>query len=813
MRSKNLWRNNKLRGKKGVPAIVRWKKIILALIAAIFLIRIGYIAIRGEVDKAYRTSCKYDLSESTPIPCINVSETFTSTQDRLDSLKLIFTGIADDKDGAVTVCIYSGEILLYQTDVTLANVDNLEWKDIFVNAPLKKGNTYKITLNANEKCTQIPNVLVLDSGYATEILGSYSNDQKIYGNIAINYGYLRFPGRADRLVMISLWIIFYVVIYFVIKNIEIIMEYFSRTKKALMANVNEKVFSFVFEIICCLVIINCSSIEFQEMTKVIFYVISLVAVTNYDKKKAFVDRILNKNWKKVLLVVMYIYASFALVGQRILIYPFTLKLTVHGVFILICTALWFIPVINSILYYIERVVKNGFGRSINIKTWQFIVIHTLILLLPAAYNLFANNPGISSPDTQRSMITNAQHIHGMYDWHPAFYCMILRIIEEVWNSTYAVIIVQYFFWAYVVIGFLLFLRKKGVSDNVLILSSVFLGFNAGNFIHLNTIWKDIPYTLSLFWTFVLAAKLSIDFEEYKGKWYIYLELVVALVGDFFYRKNGIVSFAIVAIVLLIFLRKNKKILVSLLISVILIGVVKGPVYSYYEIRDPGMRGMYHGLGLDILGVYYSGGEVSESTLQMINMMTAYNNAEYSYDPTWSKQSYDVEVEPKTFVLNYIDTFIKNPIIMTRAVIDREDAIWDIYAGQDTTLRHVNYTGTQDGKGEWNDYYSKRIYRSLNTQMSAATAYTASTQWIAAIEWRCGLFCLIGLLCIVWLIVRYGKGKYLVILSPLGGHIMSLLLSTGWSDFRYFWPLNLLNFSLILLTIVIIRRKEQEPIKI
>lgn len=43
-----------------------------------------------------------------------------------------------------------------------------------------------------------------------------------------------------------------------------------------------------------------------------------------------------------------------------------------------------------------------------------------------------------------------------------------------------------------------------------------------------------------------------------------------------------------------------------------------------------MYGMYHGLGLDILGAYYSGGEVFESTLQMINMMIAYNNVEYDW---------------------------------------------------------------------------------------------------------------------------------------------------------------------------------------
>lgn len=798
-----------MKKKSSVSTMARWKKIILVVIAVIFIIRIGYIAIRGEVDKTYYTSCSYDLSQVVLVPCSNISVIFSAANDRLDSLELILYGRTDDRVGAVTVCIYSGDTILYQTNVTLANVNNSEWKKIFVNAPLKVGEIYKITLNANEECTQVPNVFVLNSGYATEILESYSNDQKIDGNVVVNFGYLQFPGRADRIVMISLWIILYAFIYFVIKNIEIITAFFSRLKKNLLVNVNEKAFYYIVEIVCCLVIINTSGIEFQEMTKVIFYVISFVSVSNYERKKTLINGILNVTWKKVLISGMYLYASFALVGQRILIYPLTLKPTVHGMFVLTCATIWFIPVVKSMIYYVENAVKSVFKNSLHIKTWQFIVIHAVLLLLPATYNLFANNPGITSADTLNSMVTNAQNLHGMYDWHPAFYCMVLRVIEEVWNSTYAVIIVQYFFWAYVVIELLLYLRKKGFSDKVLILASVFFGFNAGNFIHLNTIWKDVPYTLSLFWVFVIVAKLSIDFEEYKGKWYIYLELVVALVGTFFYRKNGIVSFVIVAFVLFLFLRKNKKLVLSLLISIMLICVVKGPIYTHFEIEDPGVRGIYHGLGQDILGAYYSGEEVSESTLQMINMMTTYNNAEYSYNPTWSNQNYDVEIKPKTFILNYIDTFVKNPLTMIRAVIAREDAMWDIYAGKGTILGCVNYTGTDDGIGPWNDYYSKRIYRSLYTQMSEATAYTASTQWIAAIEWRSGLFCLIGLMCIIWISIRLGKGKHLVVFSPIGAHIISLLLSTGWSEFRYFWPLNLLNFSLILLTIVIIRQKECE----
>ena len=243
--------------------------------------------------------------------------------------------------------------------------------------------------------------------------------------------------------------------------------------------------------------------------------------------------------------------------------------------------------------------------------------------------------------------------------------------------------------------------------------------------------------------------------------------------------------------------------ISLTATVLLIATIKGPVYSYFEVEDPGRPGgMYIGLGQDILGVYYAGGDVSENTLKMINVMTAYNSAEYHYIPTYAEQSYALDVKLTEFVVNYIDTFLHNPVLMIRAVIAREDAVWDIFAGQDARLDGVIFHGTQDGIDEWNNYYPARQYNSLYPSMSSMTGYTASSQWISAMEWRSGLFTLLGILAFVYMIYKRGLRKYILVAAPLIGHLLSLLLSTGWSDFRYFWPLNLMNLAVILIALVV-----------
>lgn len=772
----------------------KWKKIFFVLVSIIVLIRIGYIVFRGELNKQYIEDTTLDLSNAVEIPCEDILQKFTFEHDNINKLAVILKGISDDKPGTIMIQIMEENDLLYQTNVSLDYRQNGEWKQIYTNIPIEKGVEYQLKIKTIGEYTRIPNILYVD------------------GNLAVKFGYLAPPGCLDKAVNSSIWFLLLIFTYILLDRYEFIQKCIQKLFELLYANIPCDVLNAVIEILLCSIIINCSGIEFQEPTKILMYIISLCASFRLQKRKRFAFEMFSGVSKKILLYGLYFYCAFALVGQRMLIYPLNITITISNIFVVIVAVLWGIPVINSIIYIIttgHRYIIHKNIEKMRFNRFKFVGLLIILLLLPAAYNLFANNPGISSEDTVLSMVDNAKHLHGMRDWHPAFYCMVLRTILNLWDSTYAVIFVQYFFWAYVMIEFLIFIRSKGMCDHMIIFIALFCGINAGNLIHLNTIWKDIPYTLSILWSLMISAKLLMDQKKYMRKWYIYLELIVSLVGVCLYRKNGIVSYIVIMLTLAVVLRSNKKAWCSLLISILLIGCIKGPIYHHFEIQDTGRYGMYIGLGQDILGVYYYDGDVSKKTMEMINVMTHYNNAKCSYTPTWSDQSPDLDVELLYFIECYIDTFLKNPILMSRAIIDREDAIWDIFEGKDSIMNCVNYTGTMDENIEWMENYPKRIYRSLYDQMSMETAYTASSQWISAIEWRCGFFSLLGLIAVSVLGARHGFKRYILLVAPVGGHILSLLLSTGWSDFRYFWPLNLMNMCIVLLSLVLMQKEEQE----
>ena len=152
--------------------------------------------------------------------------------------------------------------------------------------------------------------------------------------------------------------------------------------------------------------------------------------------------------------------------------------------------------------------------------------------------------------------------------------------------------------------FLLYLKRKGLKSEIVIAIAFLTGINAANFMHLNTIWKDIPYALSILWVLVIFLKLTTDYERYRRKFYIYAEFVAALTGIFFYKKNGPAAVVVIVVFMAVVLRKSIKMWCALFVAMFLIFFIKYPVYSYFEVRDMGRYGMYIGLSQDILGAYY-----------------------------------------------------------------------------------------------------------------------------------------------------------------------------------------------------------------
>lgn len=769
-------------------------KIYIALvILVIILINIFYIWQDNKIEEEYYCSTSEAIPEiSDTYPITTISQSFITDNSSLNSLEFLFGNVPTDVS-SLTLKIMNDTKVIYQSTIPLQILRNDTWYRLYVNIPVKSQKKYSLELTADN--SPVPSVYIVSKdNSAPENQTLMINGIEQSGQLLVRYGYLREPLNMDKLLetFTSLFVLI-LIIYFIFKYdlyVIYIKKYLADVRKK-MGN-NQKLIFILFELLNCYLLIGVSGIEFQIPVMALMYIISLLVGYKIQTIIEYYKNILNSRSALIQYLIVLFFSAFTFVGNRMFIYPLNMKVTVIQIFVFILAIIWMAPLILLFLSWysnIKLVEEEQCG------TLKFCAIAIAFLIIPACYALYAFNPGISSPDTENCLVA-AHHIRNMVYWHPPFYCMLLKLIIMIWDSTYAVIIVQIFFWTYVVLEGMLFVRKRGISQSFLLIFAFLLGINPANYIHLCTIWKDVPYAISLMWLIIIFARLVLD-KNSKNRWYIYLELVVALVFIFFIRRNGIVVYALSIAFCSAFLRKNTKLIISILISIGLIVFIKYPLYSYLGIQESN-GGIYIGLGQDILGVYYAGGNLSEESMEMVNVLTFHNNGQFNYDPYRADSSYDLDVSITTFIKNYLDTFFKNPVTMTREILCRQDCVWDLFGGQNATLHCVNYAGTQDYQGEWNNYYPVRINNEYTYSLSKYQNYTVSNQLLNILTWKTGIYTLLVVFAFLSVLIKKKDRKIWLVFVPFAGQIVSLMLSTGWSDFRYYWPLNLIAVFILLL---------------
>lgn len=532
----------------------------------------------------------------------------------------------------------------------------------------------------------------------------------------------------------------------------------------------------------------------QMPVKVFALLLSVFSMKDLPDKIDYLIKKSENRKFRVLFFLTVFYSAFTVMGSEGIIYPLNLTLLSKRFFVIIVGCFWFTPVMVTFIKWYDEFnsTDNGTDRK---KYLIFLGCCALILSIMPLVTLLAFNPGIVSKDTVTCLATYAHHIIGMPDWHPPFYVLCLKGIISIWDSTYAVVAVQIIFWIFVILQMLAFLYKQGISDKMLLLAVCCMSTSIPNAMYLCSIWKDIPYGISLLWLTVILARIVMG--DGKGVT-IYVQFILAAIFVCLFRQNGVVPYLAVIVSTGILLRKNKKVLLSIIVSLCLMIFIRGPVYMTLRVTEPDHKagGKYIGLSQELLGTYFSNGDVSENTMSMINVLSGYQNGRDMFNPYWANASYDLDVPITEFIISYVDTFIRNPGMVIREILCRNDCIWHVFAARNSMVNLVNYQGEAWGE-EWLQYYPNRVNNRFTGLVGSNAQFSADSQLYSIIFWRSGLHIIV----LIWCILSYvadGKKKEWLIFIPLIGQIVSLMLSTGWSDFRYYWPINIMVVFLIML---------------
>jgi hypothetical protein len=250
----------------------------------------------------------------------------------------------------------------------------------------------------------------------------------------------------------------------------------------------------------------------------------------------------------------------------------------EGHHFLISVLLWFATSFLFLLGTVVFLTSQIETKPYSIKRGYFWLVYTLPMIFVWGIYLLTFFPGMMSPDSNDQW---NQVLTGQFnDTHPVFHTLSMWLVTRLWLSPASVVIAQILFLSLTVAWGIRLLEEHGFPRWAVWLLSAIFALAPLNANMVLVLWKDIPYSTSLFLFSLMILKIVLS----DGKWlekrlsWVWLGLVSLCVASF--RHNGLPIPFISLLVLLIFYRKWWKPLIeTLVLTTILYGLIHGSLYQ------------------------------------------------------------------------------------------------------------------------------------------------------------------------------------------------------------------------------------------
>lgn len=273
-----------------------------------------------------------------------------------------------------------------------------------------------------------------------------------------------------------------------------------------------------------------------------------------------------------------------------------------------------------------KTLKNREFKFFTNNKKSFFIIALIIFLLYLPY--FLNEyPGIISTDSVTEMSTALFSMNGMVNHHPVFHIAIISIFMNIGKAlnNYNLGIALYSIFQMICTAFtfsfvLYYMAKKNVNFYIRLLCLVIFALYPPFANFAITMWKDVPFGLSMVLYTICMVELATNKEFLKDiKNKIFFILVMMLV--ILFRNNGIYVVILSIPFMIFFVKDSRKSMI--IISILIIGmyaIFKGPIFGLLNIKDGPIReALSVPLQQIARTVKYRGSELTDEEKEEINI--------------------------------------------------------------------------------------------------------------------------------------------------------------------------------------------------
>ena len=516
--------------------------------------------------------------------------------------------------------------------------------------------------------------------------------------------------------------------------------------------------------------------------------------------------------ENVIFIILNAYATFAIFGFDLFLIPLYRNQRLMNIIVFMLGFIWTSYVLKSFLNWVNLLAdrkdkvcspsKNGY-----LKKWLILfgIMSMIFMIWQRAFS-----PAIMSNDSFNYI--SSSYLVGRSFLYVFINNIILKIAPaKPGVGVQLIVIAQILSFSCLLSTVLMYFHKRWIKFKWIVVTAIVLPLIPSLGLHAVTIWADLMVGMCMLWvaytTVRVIDEIVINNTASKNEQAsLYIQLCVSLIFMYFGKANTTIVYlaAVLSLGILFILKKQWKLLLTVGLSAVLVLLIRYPGHAVLGAERWGhldAHKYYAGIH-DMQATYYNGGNFSEKKLALLkhyipnidDLMEKFTPDDVKYADWDNRQELIDEMTDKEFVSMYADTFIKNPWKMFRSMLHRNRLYWDIDAKRQ--IGCVNITGvTIPVRG----YAATEEYIKLGTEIASyqhqgtltdimrSYMRTMNAPVFTTFVWRIGIWTALILISITTLIYKK-RTIWIVTYIPVFVYFVTLLLTNGWTDYRYGLPI-------------------------
>ena len=435
-----------------------------------------------------------------------------------------------------------------------------------------------------------------------------------------------------------------------------------------------------------------------------------------------------------------------------------------------------------------------------IKKYKAIFLYASPMFFIWTLSLLVFWPGMMSHDSlvQWDQITTNNY----NNVQPPLHTFFMKFISLFWDSPGAICLVHIFLMGTLSGYFLYMTENLGLNKVLIWFTSIITAFSPINIVMINTVWKDIPYTILVFACSILMMILA----KNGGTWLnskknlIYFLMLISF--PFLFRWNGLsVTVGCLIFVILIHSKSRKILIASSGFIMICFIAINGPLFDSLGVKKD--HWLKYNLPIHQMGSFLKSGVSFDATeIEFLNKISpTENNWLYncgvSITRAWGDDLiYDKDYffdNKERFMSIYYRKALNNPLSVLNYYRCSSRYIWHPYAKMNKKMQLKTRLYQSDLETNFKNYdgikwipYKNKF--NIVSDSKIPLLVTALTSYVKAFDfiWKPALFLYVCIIALVFGI--YKKSNLLIYtLVPIFAHTLGMSLVSISPEFRFQYP--------------------------